>query len=102
MTRGIASRRVALLPLLKLGVVGTRLPFPSMYFSRYFLATSYCYDFSILKAHDLAKLTGLFRSVRSEARAKGLWCVPRVLGRVPDGGRKNNKDHLFINFGDLR
>ena len=86
----------------KLEVVGTMFFFPSMYFARYYLATDYAYDFSILKAHDLAKLSGGCRSVRSKARAKGLWGVPRVHGRVPDGGRKNNEAHLFINTGYLR
>ena len=93
MTWGVARIVLQLSPSFKLGLVGTVFYFLFSYCSRHYLATSYCYDFSILKAHDLAKLTGLCRSVRSKARAKGLWCVPRVLGRVPDGGRKNNETH---------
>ena len=101
-TRGVASRRVALSPSFKLGVVAIVFFFCSMYFAMCCLAYSYGYDFSPLKAHDLAKVSGSRRSVRSKARAKGLCGVLRVLGRVPDGGRKNNKSHIFINFGDLR
>ena len=86
----------------KLDVVGVEFFFLPMYNPRYCLATSYHYDFSPLKAHDLAKVSGVCRSARSKTRAKGLCCVPRVLARVPDGGRQNNQSHLFINFGDLR
>ena len=82
-TRGVASRPVALSPSFKLGVVHTRLLFLSMYSARYCLATSYCYDFSPLNSHDLAKVSGICRSARSKARAKGLWGVPRVLPDYP-------------------
>ena len=101
-TRGVALVAAQLSPSFKLGVVHTRLLFLSMYSARYCLATSYCYDFSPLKAHDLAKLSGICQSARSKARAKGLCSVPRVHGRVPDGGCKNNKNAIFINFGYLR
>ena len=50
---------------------------------RYYLSTAYCYDFSTLKAHDLAKLSKICRSVQSKARAKGLWGMPRVLPEYP-------------------
>ena len=102
MTRGVARVVPQLSPSFKLGVVGIELLFPPMYFSSYCLATIYVHDFSALKAHDLAKVSGSFRSVRSKPRAKGLCGVLRVLGREPDGGRKHNKSHIFINFGDLR
>ena len=101
-TRGSARVALHLSLLFKLGVVHTRLLFLSMYSARYWLGSSYCYDFSPLKAHDLAKLSGICRSVRSKARAKGLCSVPRVHGRIPEGGRKNNKNAIFINFGYLR
>ena len=82
-TRGVASRRVALSPSLNLGVVDIEFLFCSMYFPSYCLATSYCYDFSPLNSHDLAKVSGTCRSVRSKARAKGLWGMPRVLPEYP-------------------
>ena len=82
-TRGVALVTGYLSPSFKLGVVHTRLLFLSMYSARYCLATSYCYDFSPLKAHDLAKLTGLCRSVRSKARAKGPWGVLGSLAEYP-------------------
>ena len=101
-TWGAASQQVRLSLSFKLDVVGIESLFFSMYLARYSLATTYSYDFSALNSHDLAKLSGGCRSARSKARAKGLWCVPRVLVRVPDGGRKNNRIAIFINFSYLR
>ena len=91
MTRGVARVVLQLSPSFKLGEVGIVFFLLPMYFASYSLAISYCYDFSPLKAHDLAKVSGVCRSARSKARAKGLQGMPRVLARVPDGGPKNNK-----------
>ena len=102
MTWGVARVVLQLSSLFRLGEVGIVFFLLPMYFPSYGPATSYAYDFSALKAHDLAKFSGGCRSVRSKPRAKGLWCVPRVLGRVPSGGRKNNKGQLIINFGESR
>ena len=79
-TRGVARVVLQLSPSFKLGEVGIELLFLSMYFASYSLATSYCNDFSPLKAHDLAKVSGSCRSVPSKPRAKGLCGVLRVLG----------------------
>ena len=98
MTWGVACVVLQLSLSFKRGEVGIVFFLLPMYFASYSLATRYCYDFSALKAHDLAKLSWICRSVRSKARAKGLCSVPRVHGRVPDGGRKNNKNAIFINF----
>ena len=67
----------------ELEVVGTVFFFLFMYCGGYYLSTHYCYDFSPLNSHDLAKVSGTCRSVRSKARAKGLWGMPRVLPEYP-------------------
>ena len=54
-----------------------------MYFAMYYLATNYAYDFSALKAHDLAKCSGICQSVRSKSRGKGPWGVLGSLAEYP-------------------
>ena len=90
-TWGVALVARQLSPSFKLGEVVIEFLFLSVSFARCSLATCSSCDFSILKAHDLAKFSGICRSVRSKACAKGLQGVSRVHGRVPDRGRKNNK-----------
>ena len=66
-----------------LGVVGIMFLLLSMYSARFWIDTSYAYDFSFLKAHDLAKCSGICQSVRSKARAKGPWGVLGSLAEYP-------------------
>ena len=98
-TWGVARVVLQLSPSFKLGEVGIVFFLLPMYFPSYRLATSYAYDFSPPKAHDLAKVSGSCRSVRSKTRAKGLCSVPRVHGgssRLPGRSRKGQWWCLII------
>ena len=61
-TRGVALVTGYLSPSFKLGEVGIDFLFLCMSFARCSPATGSSYDFSILKAHDLAKLAGQYEA----------------------------------------
>ena len=61
-TRGVALVAAQLSPSFKLGEVGIDFLSLSMSFARCSLATYSSYDFSILRAHDLAKLAGQYEA----------------------------------------
>ena len=80
-TRGVALVAAQLSPSFKLGKVGIEFFFLSMSFARCSLATCSSYDFSILKAHDLAKLAGQYE-------ASPVLRVCRGVRRVFGGSRR--------------
>ena len=61
-TWGVALVAAQLSPSFKLWEVAIEFLLPSMSFARCSLATYSSYDFSILRAHDLAKLAGQYEA----------------------------------------